>query len=90
MLELSSFLDPRFELNYVNNRAEVLEEIESQMIECLVDDSHDTTTSLFSASNMSQCGESGDTVITVPPRSQRDCVKFLVTVSVMHSPFVSK
>ena len=37
------------------------------MIECLVDDT--TTTSLPSASNTSQCGESGDTdtVITVPP-----------------------
>ena len=58
----------------MNNRAKVLEEIEnemSQMIECLVDDT--TTASLPSASNTSQCGESGDTVITVPPpRSQRD------------------
>ena len=55
LLELSSFLDPRFKLNYVNNRAKVLEEIENemnQMIECLADDSHDTITSLSSASNM--------------------------------------
>ena len=51
----------------MNNRAKVLENEMSQMIECFVDDSHDTTTSLSSASNMSQCGESGDTVITVPP-----------------------
>ena len=70
LLELSLFLDLRFKLNYVNNRAKVLEEIEnemSQMIECLVDDT--TTTSLPSASNTSQCGESGDTdiVIKVPP-----------------------
>ena len=68
LLELSSFLDPGFKLNYVNNRAKVLEEIEnemSRMIECLVDDT--TTTSLPSASNTSQCGDSGDTVIMVPP-----------------------
>ena len=46
LLELSSFLDPRFKLNYVNNRAKVLEEIENEMsmIECLVDDT--TVTSL--------------------------------------------
>ena len=31
LLELSSFLDPRFKLNYVNNRAKVLEEIENEM-----------------------------------------------------------
>jgi len=33
LLELSSFLDPRFKLNYVSNRAEVLEEVEKQMRE---------------------------------------------------------
>ena len=47
LLELSSFLDPRFKLNYVNNRAKVLEEIEkemSQMIEC--SDDNDSATSL--------------------------------------------
>ena len=36
-----------------------------ECLHCLVDDT--TTTSLPSASNMSQCGESDDTVITVPP-----------------------
>ena len=64
LLELSSFLDPRFKLNYVNNRAKVLEEIEnemSQLIECPVDDD---TTSLPSTSNTS---ESSDTVMTAPP-----------------------
>ena len=31
LLQLSSFLDPRFKLNYVSARAEVMEEIERQM-----------------------------------------------------------
>ena len=37
LLELSSFLDPRFKLNYVSSRAQVLEEVEREMrelIEC--------------------------------------------------------
>ena len=89
LLELSSFLDPRFKLNYVNNRAKVLEEIEnemSQMIECLVDDT--TTTSL-----PSQCGESGDTVITaLPTKKSKGLSKVLghCLVSVMHLPLISE
>jgi len=33
LLELSSFLDPRFKLNYVSNRADVLEKVEKKMRE---------------------------------------------------------
>ena len=33
LLELSSFLDPRFKLNYVSNRAEILEEVEKEIRE---------------------------------------------------------
>ena len=62
LLEISTFLDPRFKLNYVNNRAKVLEEIEremSQLIECPVDDA----TSLPSASDTS---ESDDPAMKAP------------------------
>ena len=64
---LSSFLDPRFKL---------LEEIEnemSQLIECPMDDA--TATSLLSASNTSECG---DTVMTPPPnKKSKGLSKFL-------------
>lgn len=63
LLEISTFLDPRFKLNYVNNRAKVLEQIEremSQLIECPVDDA----TSLPSASDAS---ESDDSSMKAPP-----------------------
>ena len=36
VLKVSSFLDPRFKLNYVNNRAKVLEDIEKEMSELIV------------------------------------------------------
>ena len=36
LLKVSSFLDPRFRLNYVNNRAKVLEDIEKEMSELIV------------------------------------------------------
>ena len=52
LLELSSFLDPRFKLNYVNNRAKVLEEIEKEMSEMIErSDDNDSATSLPSTSD---------------------------------------
>ena len=53
ILEGSSFLDPRFKLNYVNNRAKVLKDIEkemSQLIVCPVDNAR-------SASDVVESGE---------------------------------
>ena len=60
LLELSSFLDPRFKLNYMNNRAKVLEDIEkemSQLIVCPVDDSRSADDTV----------ESGEPAERVPP-----------------------
>ena len=63
LLEISTFLDPIFKLNYVNSRAKVLEQIETEMsrlIECPVDN----VTSLPSASDTSK---SDDPSVKVPP-----------------------
>ena len=45
LLELSSFLDPRFKLVYVKDRAKVLEEVEKQMLESITNDQISKTTS---------------------------------------------
>ena len=45
LLELSSFLDPRFKLVYVKNRAKVLEEVEKQMLESITNNQISETTS---------------------------------------------
>jgi len=50
LLELSSFLDCRFKLNYVSNRADVLEEVEKQVRE-MNDSSVDDAASTSVASN---------------------------------------
>ena len=60
LLELSSFLDPRFKLNYVSNRAEILEEVEKEMRD-LTDRSVDDSSHLPSSS---QSGSSG---MAAPP-----------------------
>ena len=56
LLELSSFLDPRFKLNYVNYRAKDLKETENEMselIECPVDDATTTSSPLSSSTSES-------------------------------------
>ena len=59
LLELSSFLDPRFKLNYVNNRAKVLEEIEKEMSQMIErSDDNDSATSLPSTSDTSESNDS--------------------------------
>ena len=57
LLEVSSFLDPRFKLIYVNNRAKVLEDIEkekSELIVCPLDDAR-------SANDVVESGELAET-----------------------------
>ena len=57
LLEVSSFLDARFKLNYVNNRAEVLEDVKKEMSElivCPVDDA-------MSANDVIESGEPAET-----------------------------
>ena len=63
LLEVSSFLDPRFKLNYVNNRAKVLEDVEKEMSElivCPLDDAR-------SANDVVESGEPAET----PPATKK-------------------
>jgi len=60
LLELSSFLDPRFKLNYVNERTEVMEEVERQMIES-------DSSSVGDASHLPSSSQPGSSGTAAPP-----------------------
>ena len=63
LVEVSSFLDPRFKLNYVNNKAKVLEDVEKEMSElivCPLDDAR-------SANDVVESGEPAET----PPATKK-------------------
>ena len=54
LLKLASFLDPRFKLVYVKDRAKVLEEVEKQMLESITNDQTSETTSSNDAATSSE------------------------------------
>ena len=58
--EFTFLLDPRFKLNYVTNRAEILEEVEMQMREL-------TNSSVDIASHWLTSSESGNSGMAAPP-----------------------
>ena len=63
LLEVSLFLDPRFKLNYVNNRPKVLKDIEKEMSELIVCPVDNTR----SASDVVESGEPAET----PPATKK-------------------
>ena len=69
LLELSSFLDPRFKLNYVSSRAQVLEEVEREMRELIECPSPTDATSVDGPSHLPSTSSSEGDVSesAVPP-----------------------
>ena len=63
LLQLSSFLDPRFKVNYVNDRAEVMEEVERQMRGLIEPDS----SSVDGASHLPASSQPGRSGMAAPP-----------------------
>ena len=73
LLELTSFLDPRFKLTQVNGRAGILKEIEMQMVEEM-----DTDVTAISAESITGRPNSSSSEGIPPPN--KVLVRYLVVV----------